>query len=247
MTNDNLITALAPTRESFDAEWSRETLAGILAADRVAAARRRKTRRVTLIGATVGALSLGTAAAVAAGGPVDMVKSVLTEFTEQPNTTGNGLGELRDPQLVAQFRTEKGLFALWVTTPSTTEGVCYAYTDGTWNGEGTPAKDQLDYGCGGESFVGPDVPPGELTRPDQIGGFFKDTDGPMVYGISPYVDAVAVRVQAEGVDRTLPVRADSHGYGAALPEAGQVPAVTLTFEDADGQVLGSKRVVAPVG
>jgi len=69
----------------------------------------------------------------------------------------------------------------------------------------------------------------------------------MVYGVSAYPDAVEVRVQGEGVDRTLPIRADSHGYGAALPEAAQARAVTLTFVDAAGQALGTRRVVAPVG
>jgi hypothetical protein len=86
----------------------------------------------------------------------------------------------------------------------------------------------------------------ELTRPDQLGGFFKDED-PMVYGVSPYADAVAVRVVGNGVDRTLPVRSDSHGYGAVVPEAANAKAVTLTFLDGAGQVLGTKRVIAPVG
>jgi hypothetical protein len=116
-----------------------------------------------------------------------------------------------------------------------------------WNGEGTPREDQLEYGCGGEVWVGPNRPPQELTRPDQVGGFFKDYETPILYGISAYPDAVTVEVEGRGVERTLPVRPDSHGYGAALPEADDAAAVILTFLDADGETLGSKRVVAPVG
>ncbi|MBO9520674.1 MAG: hypothetical protein J7518_03975 [Nocardioidaceae bacterium] len=246
MTNDTILTALAPAPETFEEDWSREALAGILATDRLAAARRRRARRATLVGAAVGAITLSTAAAVASGGPADAVKDLLHQFIEQPNTTGNGLGELRDPELVAQFPLEHGVFALWVATPTSADGVCFAYADGTWDGTGTPTADQLDYGCGGE-IVGPDQHPVPLTRPDQLGGFFKDADGPLVYGIAPFPDATTVRVSAAGVDRTLPVRADSHGYGATLPEAAHVPAVTLTFIDVGGRVLGSKTVYAPVG
>ena len=49
------------------------------------------------------------------------------------------------------------------------------------------------------------------------------------------------------MDRTLPVRPDSHGYGAAIPEASGAVAVTLTFLDEAGRELGSRRIVAPVG
>ncbi|HET6168471.1 MAG TPA: hypothetical protein VFE07_16695 [Marmoricola sp.] len=246
MTHDTLITALAPVPEPFDPVWSRQTLADIRSEERPAALRRR-VRRPVLIGAAAAVLTLSTATAVAVGGPEDAIRGLLTQFIEQPNTTGNGLGKLDDPELVAQFRTENGLFTVWVATPTAADGVCYAYSDGTWDGVGNPTKDALDYGCGGEIWAGPDHAPETLTRPDQLGGFFKDTDGPMVYGISPYPDAVSVRVQGDGVDRTLPVRPDSHGYGAALPEAGHTPDVTLTFLDANGQVLGSKHVVAPIG
>ena len=247
MTHDTLIAALAPAPEPFDPEWSRQTLADIRATERPGAARRRRVRRPLVAGLVAGFLTLGTATAVAVGGPEQVVDRLLTQFTEQPNTTGNGLGELRDPLLVAQFRTENGLFAFWVATPSAVDGVCYAVTNGTWDGQGSPTEGQLSYGCGGEIWAGPDVPPKELTRPDQLGGFFKDAGGPILYGISPYADAVDVHVQDEGVERTLPVRPDSHGYGAALPEAVHTSAVTLTFVAADGRALGSKEVVAPVG
>jgi hypothetical protein len=244
MTTDTLITALAPTPEPFDPAWSEQALADIRA---TAQPNRRHVRRPVLVGAAAAVLTLSTATAVAVGGPEDTISGLLSQFVDQPNTTGNGLGQLDDPQLVAQFQTENGLFTVWVATPTSEQGVCFAYADGTWDGTGSPTKDQLDYGCGGQIWVGPDVPPTELTRPDQFGGFFKDDDGPLVYGVSPYADAVSVRVRGQGVDRILPVRTDSHGYGAALPEAGRAPAVTLTFLGADGQVLGSKRVVAPIG
>lgn len=247
MTQDTLITALAPTPEPFDPEWSRETLAEIRSAERPVPLRRRRVRRPVVIGAAAAVLTLSTATAVAVGGPEQAISGLLDQFIEQPNTTGNGLGKLNDPQLVAQFRTENGLFTVWVATPTSADGVCYAYADGTWDGVGSPTKDELDYGCGGQIWVGPDAPPAELTRPDQFGGFFKDNEGPLLYGVSPYADAVAVHVQGTGVDRTLPVRADSHGYGDALPEARQAPAVTLTFLAADGHELGTKRVVAPIG
>ena len=246
MTKSSLIAALAPTPEPFETEWSQRTLAGILAADREAAARKRKARRVALVGLAAGGLTLSTAAAVAVGGPDEVVRRVITQFSEQPNTTGNGLGVLDDPELVAQFETGHGIFAFWIAT-SSSGTVCYAFSDGQWNGEGSPTEDQLEYGCGGTVWVGPDHPSEDLTRPEQLGGFFKDTETPILYGVSPHPDAVEVRVQGEGVDRTLPVRSDSHGYGAALPEAEAVSRVTLTFLDSDGRVLGTKRLVAPGG
>jgi hypothetical protein len=193
-----------------------------------------------------GVLVLGTTAAVAAaGGPEDAVRSVITQFREQPNTLSDETA-LDDPHLVAQFETSNGVFAIWLATTSGGQ-VCTASTDGTWDGNGTPTADQFgDYGCGGMLWDGPGRPPVEFTRPDQLGGFFKDEE-PLVYGVSPYAGTVAVRVQGDGVDRTLPVRSDSLGYGAALPEAAHAKAVTLTFLDSAGQVLGTKRVIAPIG
>lgn len=125
--------------------------------------------------------------------------------------------------------------------------VCYALSDGQWDGTGTPTEDQLEYGCGGQLWMGPNRPPEHLTRPDQFGGFFAAEVGLVVYGVSPYPRATEVIVEGDGVDRTLPVRADSLGYGDAFPEASQATSLTLTFLDAGGQVLGSKRVVAQVG
>ncbi|MCW2756560.1 MAG: polymerase, sigma-24 subunit, subfamily [Nocardioidaceae bacterium] len=246
MTTHSTLTALAPDPRPFDPAWSQATLAGILAADRVAVSRRRKGRRRTLVAVAAAFLTVSTATAVAVGGPGEVVKRVLTDFGNEPNTSGNNLGVLHDPLLVAQFPTQNGIFAFWVVT-SSSGGVCYAMSDGQWDGVGSPTKDQLSYGCGGQLFAGPHRPSEELTRVDQLGGFFKDTDGPLVYGVSAYPDAATVRVQGAGVDRTLPVRPDSRGYGAALPEAANARAVTLTFLGVDGQVLGSKRVVAPVG
>jgi hypothetical protein len=244
MTKEALITALAPAPEPFDPDWSRAMLSRIASVEPAVAPRPRRGRRLALVGLAAGTLSLGTVAAVAAGGPEEVVKQVLTRFGEQPNTTGNGIGELDDPLLVAQFDTEHGVFAFWVAT-SSEDGVCFAVSDGQWNGEGSPTEDQLtSYGCGGDIYVGPGRPPEELTRPDQLGGFFKDEE-PLVYGVSPYPDAVSVRVRGLGVDRTLPVRPDSHGYGAALPEAAAARALTLTFLDGNGRVLGSERSIAP--
>lgn len=247
MTNElkDSITALAPAPEPFDPEWSQATLASIRSAEQEPAPKPRRGRRRVLVGLAAGFLAVGTATAVAVDGPGEVVRQVLLDFSEQPNTTGNGLGELDDPELVAQFEIEDGLFAFWIATSSTGK-VCYADADGTWDGEGNPTKEQLSYGCGGTIWVGPGDQTAELTRPDQIGGFFKDTE-PLVYGISPYAGTVKVRVRGVGVDRTLPVRADSLGYGTALPEASRAPSVLLTFLDADGHSLGSKRSVAPIG
>ena len=244
--NDSTLTALAPAPEPFDPEWSRATLAGIRTA-RPQPARRRRIRRGALVEIAAGFVAVSTATAVAGGGPTDVVSHVLTEFGQQPNTSGNDIGELHDPHLVAQFQAERGVFAVWLAT-SSKGAVCYAMSDATWDGEGTPTADQLsDYGCGGEIWVGPGDATAELTRPDQLGGFFKDDDGPLLYGVSAWLDATSVHVEGAGVDRTLPVRSDSHGYGAALPEAAHAKAVDLTFLDVDGNVLGSKHVVAPVG
>jgi hypothetical protein len=249
MTTDPLttrITALAPAPPDLDPAWSQATLSRILRDDRSApGARRRRASRRTAIGVGLAFSVIGTTTAVAIGGPTEVVSSVIKDFARQPNTTGNGLGRLHEPALVAQFDTDHGVFAFWVATSSTGK-VCYAMSDGVWDGTGSPTKKELEYGCGGMIWVGDDVPPQELTSPEQIGGYFTDSE-PLLYGISPWQSATQVRVEAPGVDRTLPVRADSHGYGAALPEAIGVPQVTLTFLDAQGRVLGTKVSVAPVG
>lgn len=250
MTNYDTISALAPAREPFESEWSATTLAGILAEgpDPARAAvpwwRRTRRRAVALVAAGVVTVTAGTAVAV--GGPIEVVKDAILDFSNQPNTTGNGLGRLDDPELVAQFEIPRGIFAIWIATSSSGK-VCYASSDGVWDGEGAPTRSELEYGCGGEILT-PDAQSSEpLTRPDQLGGFFKDTDGPIVYGVSPYPDAIRVRVRGAGVDRTLPLRPDSHGYGAAIPEASDASAVTLTFLDAAGRELGTRRLTAPVG
>lgn len=252
MTTDSLttrITALSPTPPTLDPDWSEATLAGILADDRAAArtaaVRRRRARRRTAIGLGLALSAVGTTTAVALDGPIEVVSGAIMDFARQPNTTGNGLGELHEPELVAQFDTDHGVFAFWVATSSSGK-VCYAMSDGVWDGTGTPTKQELEYGCGGAIWVSDDLPPQELTAPEQLGGYFTDSE-PLVYGISPWPAATQVRVQAAGVDRLLEVRADSHGYGAALPEAAGVPQVTLTFLDAHGRVLGTQVKVAPVG
>lgn len=251
MTTDTVtarITALAPTPPPLEPEWAEATLARILRDDRAAHAqqvRRRRARRRTALGLGLALSAVGTTTAVAIGGPIEVVSSVIEDFARQPNTTGNGLGELHEPALVAQFDTDHGVFAFWVATSSTGK-VCYAMSDGSWDGTGTPTKKELEYGCGGVVWAGDGVPPQEVTSPLQLGGYFTDSE-PLVYGISPWPAATQVRVQAAGVDRTVAVRSDSHGYGAALPEAVGVPEVTLTFLDAQGRVLGTQVKVAPVG
>lgn len=248
MKTHDTISALAPTPEAFEPEWSQATVAGILAEAPAAQPTRpwwRKTRARGVAVVAAGAIALTTGAAFALGGPEQVVKDTLLDFSRQPNTSGNGLGVLDDPAVVAQFQSENGLFTVWIAESSSGK-VCYAMSDGAWNGEGTPTKDQLEYGCGGDVWdheLGRTV---WLSRPEQLGGFFKDS-GPLLYGVSPYPEAVEVRVQGAGVNRTLPVRPDSHGYGAALPEAAAAAAVTVTFLDDAGRTLGTKRWVAPAG
>jgi hypothetical protein len=243
------ITALAPVPEHLDRKWANETLARILADEPPARSRRLAGHRTAAI-AVAGVLTLSTGAAVAAAvaDPIDSIKETLLGFAAAPNTTGNGVGTIHDPQLVAQFERATGdVFALWISTTSTGD-VCYAYSDAAWDGVGAPPTSELEYGCAGDVIVAADpervVP---LERPDQLGGFFKDTDEPILYGVSPYADAVRVRVEGDGVRRTLPLRADSHGFGTALPEAADADSLTLTFLDAAGRALGSTTFVAPVG
>jgi hypothetical protein len=241
MKTIDTVIALAPASGALEPEWAQATLESILA-EPSRPTRRSRGRKIAAAGAA--AVTLFAGAAVAAGGPVAVVKDVLQGFADEPGTTGNGLGVLHDPELVAKFSTPHGIFAFWVAT-SSSGTVCFAYSDGTWDGTGSPTKSELDYGCGGGVVTGPSTS-APLTRPEQLGGFFKD-ESPMIYGIAPYADAVRARVEGVGVDRTLPVRADSHGYGAALPEAARAKEVTVTYLDAAGRELGVRTLVAPVG
>lgn len=248
MTNNDKIIALTPTPEAFEPTWSAATLAGILAEPRASGPAAvpwwRSSRRRTVAVLASGVVALTAGAAVAVGGPTEIVRDTILDFSKQPNTTGNGLGVLHDPALVAQFPVQRGIFAVWIATSSSGK-VCYASSDGAWDGRGAPTKAELEYGCDG-TIVTNDGTLTQLTRPDQFGGFFKDEE-PLLYGVSPYAEAVRVRVRGTGVDRTLPLRTDSHGYGAALPEASRADALDLTFLDDTGAVLGSRRWVAPVG
>lgn len=235
----------------------------------VAAGRRRLVRhRLAVTGVSVAALAViagSTYASTAAGGSSSpdsqvatqpgrvvlpftdpdeaarqLAREVILDFSQQPNSTGNDLGELNGPELVASFATSHLHVALWVATSSTGK-VCYATTD-AWDGTGVPTRDELEYGCGGVGANnGEDAEP---TQPDELSGFSNDNGEPYLVGISPYAEAVRVRVRGTGVDRTLPVRPDSLGYGAALPEANNAPELVLTFLDADGHPLGTKRLPA---
>ncbi|MGY2875646.1 hypothetical protein ACVW00_002836 [Marmoricola sp. URHA0025 HA25] len=245
-TLDDRIAALAPAPEALDQEWARATLADILADSPPRPLGLRNSRRLAAIG-VAGVITLGTGVAAAGFGSIDAVKDTLLGFASQPNTTGNGIGTLHTPQLVAEFRRSNGkLFAFWIATSSSGK-VCFAYSDASWDGEGTPTAKQLEYGCGIDVSDPSDpdrvIP---LERPDQLGGFFKDEE-PILYGVSPYPDSAEVQVRGVGVDLTLPVRADSHGYGTSLPDAGGADSLTLTFLDSAGRTLGTRTVVAPVG
>ncbi|VXB65829.1 hypothetical protein [Nocardioides sp. AX2bis] len=247
MNHHDTVSRLAPTPQELDPQWSTTALARILAEQPTAPPRRRR-RVVALSASGLLALTAGAGTAFALSGPGEVVKEAILGFAESPDTTGYGLGRLEDPLLVAEFDDRTGHFALWIAGSSTGK-TCYAVShgEGAWDGTGVPTEDQLEYGCD-PLVVGPDGRSTLLvTRPDQLGGFFDDQRNPIVYGVSPYADAVAVRVTGDGVDRTLPVRPDSLGYGAALPEAASTRAVRLTFLDAAGVELGSKRSVAPVG
>ena len=153
---------------------------------------------------------------------------------------------LDDPELVAQFEiSDGGIFAIWIATSSSGK-VCYASSDGVWDGEGAPTRSELEYGCGGGPHsrravlraADPSRPARWVLqghrRPDRLRRLALPGRGPG-------------RVRGSGVDRTLPLRPDSHGYGAAIPEASDASAVTLTFLDAAGRELGTRRLVAPVG
>jgi hypothetical protein len=239
---DDRITALAPLPEHLDEQWAHATLERILA-DQPARPSRRARRVSTL--AVAGILTVGTGAAVAAAtldDPIDVVRETLHGFQEEPNTTGNGTGALGDPLLVAKFpRADGTYFAFWLA-PTSSGAVCYALTDADWDGTGSPSH--LEYGCGGD--LADPADPGRvfpLERPDQLGGYFKDADEPMLYGISPYANAVQVHVQGVGVDRTLPVRADSLGYGTAMRGSTRATSLTLTFLDSAGEVVGTRTAV----
>src|SRR6059058_2087507 len=98
------ITRLAPAPEPFEPGWSRDTLATIVANEQspVRSPRswwRRPRRRLAGL-VVAGAVALTAGTAVAVGGPGEVVKNALLDFSKQPNTTGNGLGVLHDPQLV---------------------------------------------------------------------------------------------------------------------------------------------------
>ena len=237
------VKALAPSREPIDQDWSAATLHRIVATPQQS--RQRSRARLIAGGLAVGVIAATAGTAVAGVGPAGVVKEVLIDFSRQSATSGNGFGEVHDPELVARFSTNRGVFAVWVATSSTGK-VCNAVVSG-WDGIGVPSRSELEYGCNPMILDASDPDRViEMTRPDQLGGFLQDDDGlPIVYGVSPYPQAVQVRVQGVGVDRKLPVRADSQGYGAAFPEVPRPVDISLTFTDAAGRVLGTKRILVP--
>ncbi len=239
--------ALAPVPEHLDQEWADATLARILADAPPAPSRGQHRRRLAAAGVT-GVLTLSAGAAFASGlDPIGVVKDTLLDFADDPNTTGSDVGTIYDPQLVTQFERSNGqIFAVWIARTSTGE-ICDAQTvsDAAWDGGGSLEPSDLEYGCAGD-FVDPSYPDQVIQRerPDQLGAFFTEAGDTILYGISPHAEAVAVRVQGGGVDRVLRVRADSLGYGAALPGAANAGSLELTFLDPAGRTLGSKTVFA---
>lgn len=253
-THEDRIADLAPFPEAFDPAWSLATRTRILADPKAGRTRRpharwRAPRRRALVIASALTIGLtgGAAFAVTSGNPLQAVKETLTSDTQVPNSSSHGIGKIGDPLMVAKFQVPRGLFSVWYAM-SSNGTVCIAYSDATWDGRTPLSAKELDRGCG-SMIYDYDAPGqvGELKRPDQIGGFFKDADGPVLYGVAPSSDAVQVKVQGVGIDRILPLRPDSHGYGASLPEASSATQVTLTFLDARGRTVGTKRWVAPVG
>jgi hypothetical protein len=245
---DNRITALAPLPEQLDQQWANDALARILA-DAPPVPSRWITRHRTAAVAVAGVLTLTTGTAFATVGldPISVVKDTLLDFADDENTTGNDVGTIYDPQLVAQFERSNGhLFAVWIAKTSSGD-ICDAQTvmDSTWDGVGLPEPSQLEYGCAAD-IVDPTDPDRVIRRdrPDQLGAFFTEAGDTILYGISPYPEAVVVRVRGDGVDRILPVRMESLGYGAALPEATDAASLELTFVDSTGRKLGSKTVFA---
>lgn len=241
------ISALAPLPEHLDEEWANATLARILADAPPVRSRGQHRRRLAAAG-VAGVLTLSAGAAVAAGlDPIGEVKDTLLDFADDPNTTGNDVGTIYDPQLVAQLERSNGqIFAVWIARTSTGD-ICDAQTvsDAAWDGVGSLESSQLEYGCAAD-IEDPNDPGNVIrrTRPDQLGALFTEAGDTILYGISPYAETVEVRVQGGGVDRVLPVRADSLGYGAALPGAADADSLELTFRDSAGRTLGSKTVFA---
>ena len=223
--NVETIHRLRPHLESLDPSWSHETLTTILAAPQDRAGGRSRRRRIALVSAALVGIALGAGTAAAAAGvitPADWLHSFSQDSARDVGTIGA-------PSLVAEFTTTTGRdLAFWTATTSTGESCFVASLDGVGN---APTADAIAHGCD----------PAPSARP---GGFFKDADGPMVYGVAPYDAATHVRVTGDGVDSTLPVRPDSHGYGAALPGAGSAHRVEVTFLDADDHELGRTTLVA---
>jgi hypothetical protein len=266
---DDGITMLAPVSEQFDQPWANETLAQILADEPPTRSRwvvRHRSATVALGGVLTLTAGVGAAAATGALDPVTTVKETLLGFAAEPQTTGNDVGTIHDPQLVAQFERSNGdVFAYWIAT--TSEGrFCDVEAMGNWDGVSTPPIS--GYGCPTEvldntnPLLKQEMQTAEevkqllvpLERPDQLGGFMKGSGNlsepegdPILYGVSPFPGAVEVQVTGVGVDQTLTVRADSLGYGVSLPGATETPSLTLNFIDSDGRTLGTKTLFAPVG
>lgn len=252
MTDLRTVRSLAPTPAHLDGAWSETTLASIIASPPEADARpvrpaRRHGRRLLagLVGAAV--VTGGAAAGVAAlDGVPDVVPSTIRDFIDRPDVE-SGLGQLDDPRLVASFPTAHAVMAVWVGTTSTGK-VCYAMTDplGTYDGDGPPTREQLEYGCGGMIVARDGHTITEMRTVRDLGGFMRDGSDPMVYGVGP-AGAVRVHVVGRNVDVTLPLRAESHGFGTTLPGSRHTPYLDLTFIAEDGTVVDRERWVAPIG
>ena len=242
---DDRIAALAPMPQHLDQEWANATLALILADEPSPKSRWRAPRRLTTL-AVAGILTVGTGAAVAAAtmdDPIDVVKDTLLDFYEEPNTSGNDVGTIHDPQLVAKVERSNGhVFGVWIATTSSGE-ICDAQTvsDSTWDGVGAPAPNDLEYGCAAH-IVDPTDPDKIIRRerPDQLGGFFfREGGDTILYGIcltpTPWRCGSKARASTARSRRGL-----LSGYGAALPEATGMPSLKLTFLDSAGNVVGSR-------
>ena len=199
--------AMAPVPAVPDPDWADAALARIVSDPHMQSTRRAWHRPVVVAAASVLAVGSGTTIAAAAGvNPLAVVKDVLSGFAAEPDAAASGIGAIGDPQLVAQIQKHDGtIFAVWIATTSTGE-ICTASTemDGPAAGASLTPNDVDGFGCA-EYSVDPSNPgvPVQQAQADQVGNFFTEAGETILYGVSPYPDAVQVLVRGAGVGRRV--------------------------------------------
>lgn len=230
----NTIEDLRPEIIPLDADWSRTTLAGILAAPVATPARRTKHRGAAVAASVVGMMGIG-GVAYATG----LVPDFVTDAFDRLDATSPQPFDVSGITPISDFALPDGTQLTVWRGRNADGGSCEAVR------EERPGTEHDDFHA--SCFDGTDrstyeaLTFSQVQQPEAAG----ELQNPMyfvAYGEAPAAGARSVRITGDGASVTLPVDPATRGFGGHLtglvpPPDGDLVHLTFSFLGADGQVV----------